>query len=187
MDVTAAPGEVQLGENFYRMSPLTDRDLEELDNWLRVRIIRLARRSTEGLSEKEATATMNQAFAFASKLSWTSDEGASLMATRDGVAKVLFQGIHANHPEVTEAQVYAALVEPGTVRAAMDVWRLLNIVENPEDVSGSGFQEEASEKAEAPDENTGVPAAGGEVQVDAEADSGIDASATTSDASSTGS
>jgi len=84
------------------MSPLTDRDLEELDNWLRVRIIRLARRSTEGLSEKEATATMNQAFAFASKLSWTSDEGASLMATRDGVAKVLFQGIHANHPEVTD-------------------------------------------------------------------------------------
>ena len=166
MDITAAPAELVLGDKTYRMSPLSDIDIAEIDNWLRVRHLRLVRESTAGASRAEARRVMMDAFDYAAKLSWTSDDGAALLSTRDGIAKLLWQGMHGNHSELTVEEVYKLLLDPRTIRSAMDTWKLINGVGKEEaPASGPSFQEEA-----AGGQGGGLPASEREVLVDASAD-----------------
>lgn len=125
-DVTAAPAEIVLGDKTFRMSPLTDADMSEIDNWLRVRALRLARESVAGATAAERREVMQLALEFVPNISFTQHSGAEMMGTLDGVARLLWQGIQHNHPDVTLAEIQSRILKPETLQFAMDTWTLLN-------------------------------------------------------------
>lgn len=122
-----------LGGVEYRMSPLTDRDISELDEWIQTEHIRLARASLgPECTQAERDETLGIAMRQARTLSWMSPEGAAIMGTVDGVARVIFQGLRENHPELVEkkvphARVRQLLLDPRTVEYAMTVWNKINL------------------------------------------------------------
>lgn len=109
------------------MTPLTDADITALDNWLRARIIRMARNSlTPESTEAEEEATMRQAFKFACTLTWLSTQGRQLINTLDGLAQLFWQGLQKHHPQVTSEQVRAWIVDQAAMREFTDAFDVAN-------------------------------------------------------------
>ena len=130
---TAAPVELRLGGHSFRMSPLTDRDIAELDNWLRTRVIRTARESlSPDTSPNDRQLVIDSAVRVAMSMTWMSGDGARQMATLDGMAQLLWQGIQHNHPETTPEQIRGLLLDPVTIEEARDTLRRLNFAGNGE-------------------------------------------------------
>ncbi len=124
---TAAPGEIRIGDKTYQMSPLSDKDIGELDNWIRVRVVRLARQSLiGGETSAERRETMQAAFEYATSLTWL-DKGAEEMATLEGAARLLWQVLKKNHPELEVQDLEVAIVD-GTINIdeSMDTFDLLH-------------------------------------------------------------
>ncbi len=127
-DLTQAATPLHLGGVEYRLSPCTDEDIEELDNWLRSSVIRMAHDSlTEGMSQAERREILDVAMDKARELSWVSGDGAKAMASLDGISRVVWQGLRHNHPELTHADVRKLIVDKRTIEYAMNVWRMLNL------------------------------------------------------------
>lgn len=126
-EATAASAEITIEGKLYQISPLTDIDIGELDNWVRVRVIRLARASLTGEeTEAEKKSTMQSAFEYASPLTWL-NKGIEEMATLDGVARLLWQVLKKHHPELTVKYIKACIVtDKIDVDDTMDVFDLLN-------------------------------------------------------------
>jgi len=108
------------------MSPLTDNDMAELDHWLRVHVLRLVRESVSDAPDTEREAIMRTAMDHVLGLTWTSPEGARILTTLDGLARVLWQGIRHNHPTITVDEIRGAIVDPRTLEDAMDGFAVLN-------------------------------------------------------------
>jgi len=110
--VAAAPVDIVIGGKTYRMSPLQDRDVAELDNWLRSRIIRMARDSLAADEPEDMKRiTMEAAIRFAQGLTWISGEGAQVMDTIDGISRIVWQGVYHNHPEVSYEEVRRSMFQ----------------------------------------------------------------------------
>ena len=132
-NVAGAPVPLRLGDTEYRMSPLDDGDLAELDLWLRAEVIKTARASLdESSTPGERELTMRAAHDYAGRLTVMSPEGARRMATLDGIARYVYFGIRRNHPEVTATDIRAALLDPrgapneAEIDRAMDAFALAN-------------------------------------------------------------
>lgn len=105
----------------YRLSPLTLADLDELDLWMRSRILDMARKSLPPTAtEEQVQATMRAAIDYANTLSVLSEKGAPLLATPEGLARYVHQGLKKNHPELTLDEVLRGLLTPGAIDRAMD-------------------------------------------------------------------
>ena len=127
-DVTQAPHPVVLGGVEYTLAPLTDVDIEELNNWLRSDVIRMARDAlTEDMTPAERAEILGVAMDKARGLSWLSGEGAAAMASLSGIARVLWQGLRANHPELTWKRVQELIMDKRTLDYALAIWRELNL------------------------------------------------------------
>ena len=124
---TAASGEITIDGKIYRMSPLSDKDIGELDNWIRIRVIRLARQALTGEeTEIEKRGIMGAAFEYATSLTWL-DKGVEEMGTLSGVARLLWQVLKRNHPELTTAGLETSIVEGEiNIDESMDVFDLLH-------------------------------------------------------------
>jgi hypothetical protein len=125
--ITAATAEIKIDGKMYQMSPLSDKDIAELDNWIRVRVVRLARASLTGEETKqEREEVLGVAFKYASSLTWL-DKGAEEMTTLEGVARVLKQTLKKHHPEITAEYLGACIVD-GKIDMddATDIFDLLN-------------------------------------------------------------
>lgn len=128
--ITAAPMEVPLGGQLYRMSPLNDVDIAELDNWLKARVIRMARESlSPDADEADRRLTVESAIAYATTLTWMSGQGAKLMATLDGMAQIIWQSIKRHHPNVTPAEIRSKLLDPRSMEEAETAFGMLNRVD----------------------------------------------------------
>jgi hypothetical protein len=122
---TAAPAEVTLGGRAYRLSPLTDGDVGELDNWVRARTIRTAREAGRGLPEPEAQALMRQAFAFAATQTWFGVLG--LDCSIDMLARLFWQLVKRHHPDASLEVVRQAIAaSPDELADALDAFDLLH-------------------------------------------------------------
>jgi hypothetical protein len=122
---TAATAEVTLGGCAYRLSPLTDADVGELDNWVRARTIRTARRSGRGLPEPEAQALLRQAFASAATQTWFGALG--LDCSIDMLARLFWQLVKRHHPDISlEAVRQAIAANPDALADALDAFDLLH-------------------------------------------------------------
>jgi hypothetical protein len=122
---TAAPAEVMLGGRTYRLSPLTDGDVGELDNWVRARTIRTAREAGRGLPEPEAQALMRQAFAFAATQTWFGVLGRD--CSIDMLARLFWQLVKRHHPDASlDAVRQAIAANPDELADALDAFDLLH-------------------------------------------------------------
>jgi hypothetical protein len=140
-DVTAAAFPIVLSGEQYRMTPLTDRDIEELNNWLRGSFIRMARAAiTDDMSQRERDEVITIALREARRLSWMEGYGAELMASGiDGMARVIWQSLQRHHAgEITHEQVAAALMDPATLEESTLIWQELNFKKRDKDAAANG-------------------------------------------------
>lgn len=102
-----------------RMSPMTDQDISEMDAWIQARMIRNARASLDpNLSEKEREETMRVAMSTALTLTWMSGIGAKMIGTVDGLARLVWQAIHRNHPDKTVEDIRRLLLTKENIEEA---------------------------------------------------------------------
>jgi len=133
---TAAPDEVTLGGRAYRLSPLTDVDVGELDNWVRASAIRTARAAARGLPEPEAQAVMRRAFASAATQTWFGVLGRE--CSIDMLARLFWQLVKRHHPDASlEAVRQAIAANPDELADALDAFDLLHPTGDAENVAGT--------------------------------------------------
>lgn len=127
-DVTAAPMPLMLAGTEYLMCPLSDKDIAELDNWLRSGMIKAASDSlTDDMSQAARDEVLRVAITEARSTSFLTGTGARVMATPDGIARVLWQGLKRRHPELTHEKVREMLGDPRTIEYCMLQWHELNV------------------------------------------------------------
>lgn len=127
---TAAPAILTLADGIeYRMSPLTDEDMDELTTWCQSRVINIAERSLPPDASKERREEMlTLAIREASRITWMTGEGARMMATIDGLAELMVISIRKNHPGVSREAIKSQLKKPGNIAKFNALWRTANNV-----------------------------------------------------------
>lgn len=133
--VTAAPFPITMGGKTYNMSPLTDKDIDEIDNWLKATYLQTARLGLVGLTPSEREELLGIALDKARALTFTSRDGAKIASTIEGTTRVLWQGLKKNHPEISYDEFKADIFKlkntsPAQLAAeiseSMVVWKELN-------------------------------------------------------------
>jgi len=123
---TAAPIEVTINGNVYKVSPLTDKDIGELDNWLRMRLITLARETAKGLPDDERQKLMDDAFRSAMSMSWIKDRGL-IRNTPEGMTRFVYQLFKREQPNLTMDQLTKDLnADENALSLVLDVFKLLH-------------------------------------------------------------
>lgn len=118
---------ITIGGKTYEVSPINDEGREALDEWVRAKFIeRAAPMISKMSSDADKDRALRIAYSQAFSLTWLSGEGARLIATVDGVAKMLYEGIRPNHPDVSFEQIRAELFDPDNIRKATHVFDELN-------------------------------------------------------------
>lgn len=79
--------------NEYTCIPLSDKDIIELDEWLRDRFIQQAYFAAESLPQEAGDRIIKIALKEAISLSWISNEGRALVATIEGITRIFFQAL----------------------------------------------------------------------------------------------
>jgi hypothetical protein len=126
-DVTSSPRPIRLGGKEYLMSPLSDRDIEELDQWLKSKVIQMAIDAIpQNASDQICRSVLDSANRVAMEISWMSPEGARQMRTLDGMARLFWQSIKINHPEMSHIDVRKCLVDARVVDEALSAFDDLN-------------------------------------------------------------
>ena len=117
---TAAVHEVIIAGRKFRMSPLKDRDYGEFEAWVQDRHVNLVKRNLEGLSDDERRHQLDRAFDRAAEIGIQSDEAMAAMCTIEGVGKLVWLSIRAEHPDVSEEEVVSLMTSPENIREALD-------------------------------------------------------------------
>jgi len=134
--LTGASAPLEIGDHEYQASPLTDKDISELDAWIQADYVKVARASLDENSTKaEREETLAIAMRQAAGLSWMSGTGAKMIATVKGMARLTWQMIHRNHPKVTVAQLQSELFNPENLANAKRIFDKLNLPPEDEDDS----------------------------------------------------
>lgn len=116
------PINLPLDGKVYLADPLTDDGYRELDKWIRQRYLEENYAVLPEKSEDKKLA-MEIIQKTASTLSFFSAEGARLLATVEGMSKLVSILTRKNHPELTQDFVSALLRKPYNVRAVNAVMR----------------------------------------------------------------
>lgn len=102
----ATPIELPFGDKIYKMSPLTDKDQSELNQWVRAQYINNARLSLpKDVSELEYRLLMSTAMRDALCLTWSRLPGRNAFITPEGSARLAWQSIKRNQKDVTEDEL----------------------------------------------------------------------------------
>ena len=117
-----------IGEVTLTATSLTDRDIDHLDEWLKVQYLKAVRRSLreeEDITEIERDREMAQAHKTAAGLTWMSGEGAAQMASPRGLAKLL----HTHCKDCTETveELRTLLFHPENIHRVNEIVASLNI------------------------------------------------------------
>lgn len=117
-----------LGGREFAMSPLTDDDISELDNWTKTRLFELARLSLRIMpaTEAEQRLILEVALKAGMGLTFLSGEGARLMGTLDGLARLVWQCVKTSHPDVTPEMLRKLLMNNADAMAAKTLFDEMN-------------------------------------------------------------
>lgn len=116
--LTGASAPLKLNTTTYQFTPFTDLDMVELDNWVQEGIIDLAQRTIDRNPSKPPAwgdRLLRVAFREASSAVFASPEGTKKIGTIQGMARVVWQGIKAEHPDVTIEEIILELRGPGVL------------------------------------------------------------------------
>lgn len=109
------------------VSPLTDLDILELEQWMRAQVIRSAYESARGLPDAERDLILRVAMQESAGMSFISHTGIRMAASLAGFSRVFWQGIKARHPEITVEQVRENFLDPAKLREANRVFKEQNL------------------------------------------------------------
>jgi hypothetical protein len=130
--------EVQLN-----MSPMSDRDIEEMNEWIRARFIQNARNSLAGITDPATREeTLAIAMRTASRLQFTNGTGAGMVATPEGMTQLVYLCCRERTANLTYEVVRALMFNPLNVESVNHSWREANGVT-------SGTQSAGERKAKA--------------------------------------
>jgi len=108
-----APFKAMNGEE-YMISPLTDKDMGEVDIWLRSRVLgNVMEAMPANLSDQMRARLERQAVKEAAELSWMSPEGMKHLATVDGMCRLLWIGARKNHAGLAYETLHRAVMDDG--------------------------------------------------------------------------
>jgi hypothetical protein len=111
------------------MSPLTDKDRAELDNWVRSEYLTTAKIAAGEPDGDHYDAVMRIALQEASSMTWVRYPGAKIMATTRGVARLAWQGIKRNHPKVLHDEIVALMSTVPAIREFREKYGIVNDIE----------------------------------------------------------
>lgn len=140
--LTGAPAPLVFADGTeWRMSPLGDDDLAEINEWVRSQVMKAARLGlVDGMTASEREELLRAAVATASQISAETREGQRILATIDGWSKLVWQSVHRNHSEVTVELVRKKMLDPRNVQEAERVFNKQNVgdVPNGDSTSNAG-------------------------------------------------
>lgn len=128
-DVRAAPTTIFLSDGqSLRFSPLSDRDILELDEWVRARAIADARNSLKDEDDPIIRAeTLDAAMRFAQGLTFMSGHGSRILATPEGLSRVLYLSVRKNHPDIKEDALRPLLLAESNKEAVNAAFQHVNL------------------------------------------------------------
>jgi hypothetical protein len=129
--VTAAPVEIRLAGSAYLLSPLTDLDFGEFENWMQSRVLEIASSRSAGLPPGDREIILREAMKEAARLTMGAPDALPLMVSPEGSTRLVWMGIRRNRPEITLENVRKLLADPQTLADAVEALERLNAV--PED------------------------------------------------------
>jgi hypothetical protein len=125
--LTAATVPVIIGAFEYQASPLTDRDNDELDNWLKHHIVNTARElmkgETDPIFRREFIEIAQERSLLASFQSYI---GVQVFGTPIGLARMVWQLIKKSHPKVTHQELVSQMRDDKNIERVMEVFQALH-------------------------------------------------------------
>lgn len=134
--ITMSTFPLHLGDKVFNASPLSDKDLAEMDSWVQAKTIRIARESLpSNASPAEREETLTIALRLAQTLTAWSGTGAKMIASVEGMTRLVWQSCKRNHPELTEDCLREYMFDPDNIRETQRVFKKLN---NPDSMIEPG-------------------------------------------------
>lgn len=144
-EATAAPMPLTLGGRELMLSPRTQRDDGELEQWLRSRALQMVRDSfTPSMTPQQRAEELRAAMDYAGSLTVASPSAMQMLRTTDAAIYVLWQSAKKNHPKLTQDELRGLMLdEAGNVsdddlEAAMAVLDHLNGYDQTEEGTDAG-------------------------------------------------
>ena len=133
-----APSTLTLGKETYQLRPLTDKMFTELDRWVRERHVKNAVEACKDLPADARDRMEAHAIKQTLTMTFLSGLGAEIVATPDGVAKLLCVMASEDHPQLKYEEFRALMFEPENVRAVFGKFEELNYDKTPKRSSKKG-------------------------------------------------
>jgi len=137
--ITGATHPLHLGKHKFAASRLSDTDITELDIWVRNQYIHTVKSSfTPQTTQREREESLDIAFRTAATLSAFTGTGARILATVEGMTRLIWQTIKTNHPHVSEETLHQLLLDPENIEECNRVFKTLNMPDTANLPANSG-------------------------------------------------
>lgn len=103
----ASPFEFVLGRKTFLLSPLTDRDLGTLEQWVQDRHMELVKRNCESMTVADRHYHIDRAFEVAGNITLGSPSSKNTLSTPEGSVTMLWLSLLHKHPEMKKEDVSA--------------------------------------------------------------------------------
>jgi cytochrome c553 len=131
--LTSAKFPIELDGKEFLMSPLNDQDIAELDLWMSSYYLKMVRASLEDETNQALRdETIRVASREALSLSIMTRDGQKILATVNGMTRLLWQSIKLNHPNVTVHELRAMLLSKENMTRVNEAFAKTNPVSKNE-------------------------------------------------------
>ena len=130
----------------YQLVPLTDRDYDELDNWVKEQIIESAVQGAKHLEPSIQKLVIDSAVAQASGASWLTPTGTKLIVTPRGIARMLWQSIKRNHSTITYKEILSAMFDERNMKDSEVAKNVRSVTDKVAKANGFSQQKTAAKK-----------------------------------------
>lgn len=138
-NISGSPVQIKMAGEMYTMSPLTDVDYGEFENWMRARVIELARENiarVPGLSQSEKDTILKQSVEISVRLNLQSQEAMPYMTSIDGAAYLMWLSLKKTHAALSHSGVKKLLIDERTLSEAFDKFDLINNIPGAKEKGG---------------------------------------------------
>lgn len=125
-DVIGAGSFVTFDNIEYKIRRINDKDIALLNEWVRGRIVSIARSSLEGVEDEfTRQETLSAAITKAMSTSWMYGDGAKMMASPEGLARIIWQAMQGVDDRLSYEDMRGLMLIPEHVN---EVTRSLHII-----------------------------------------------------------
>lgn len=104
-NITAAPTDIELGGEKFRMQALTLNDLGEFEDFAKESMIANLSKSMTGMSNQDRRYLTQQTILTAASISWDSAEAMGMIGSIRGAAKILALSLKHEHDGITPEKI----------------------------------------------------------------------------------